>query len=158
MGSIIKKLSVMPRTNRNYSKSILKSFPNTNFRDYTNDRFDIKSFSEFINTMEIKKVVITYMDNIYATEMKERWEYLEQSVGVGNNDHHEYQLKLINSGIYDTLGIDYVLIDSGKMLAGDEEEYQKILAFIDEPPIPNFKELADEHYNLVMQYKNYKTV
>ena len=146
--------------NKNVSKFSFKFLPNQNFRNYTaNDllnepSFNVTDVNKIFSYIGVKKTVITLVDNTLVSEIKKRWQYLENDMedDKGAEDNYQWQLNRILD--YNMITADYLLLDVGKMLIGSMDEYKKLTEFIDEPPLDSFAELSKSYYDFAFNFIN----
>jgi len=138
---------------KNVSKFSFKFLPNQNF--IKDDKsLDVDEINKIFSYIGVKKTVITFVDTTLLSEIKKRWEYLEDYEYGAIDAEMLYKWQLANIPNYDKINAEYLLLDVGKMLLGSVDEYKKLTDFIDEPPLDNFKELCKSHYDFAFYFMN----
>lgn len=146
-------ISPISTIDKNVNKFSFKFHPNHNF---TNDdaSLDVDGINKIFSYIGVKKTVITFVDTALVSEIKKRWEYLEDYDHGAADAEMFYRWQLDNIPNYDKINAEYLLLDAGKMLLGSIDEYKKLTDFIDEPPLDNFKELCKSHHDFAFYFMN----
>lgn len=148
----------------NATKDFIKVLPNHELH-YNEVMIDQAEFNYVMRVMNPKKVILPVIRSTLFDNLLDRWmRYLDYNKNASFMHPKNHTLTRNNwaekwerwSAYLDKIkpygipGGDLVLyLDIGKLLEGDEEEYNKLLIAIQEDPLPNKKELITEYRNLI---------
>ena len=83
----------------------------------------------------------------FTTKDSEIYEFFKKKFDITNWWWAEMNKNLCN--YFDKVLCNYVVVDPHKLLKLDEIEYKRLLAFIDEEPLTNWKDLIVEYTDTI---------
>ena len=134
----------------------------------SNGTFNAEVFTNVLLQTQIKKIIVAYTvpTDEYYSRLAYRWAYIKEGIDGDQKTSNFEELcdSVLNSythyanqgfgyynaerSVFDIVnasGAEYLYLNVSKLIAGDNNEYSKLLTFIDEEPLHNYIELAREY-------------
>lgn len=133
--------------NLNYSKIAFKIIPNHDAR-LGNIELDKKLLKRIFHQTSCK-IILCSVSDVFNAEISNRWNILrkeKETIGqIKNSLTLDRRTINFKTDDYKDYATDIYSTDIGSLILGDKTEYENLCNFINQPPLENFKELADDY-------------
>ena len=138
-------------TNNNATKDCIKVLPNHELRDGP-DNVDVEQLKGILNSSSIKNIIIPHLYEEMYDPFRMRWKLLLKEKGsnrykswndIDMKEFMDYHIENKTYEVFSDTKVHYM--DIGKLVMGNLREYSKLLSFIEEEPLEDFKTITNDY-------------
>ena len=131
------------------TKDCFKVLPNHELR-LNNYEPNTELLKYFILRNNVKNIIMPYIDGELYDAFRKRWSVLQKEKGVDKYwediDMKSYMRMHMERDTYKLRpDVNTCYIDIGKLVMGNLKEYSKLLSFIEEEPLEDFKTITNDY-------------